>query len=135
MTARRLDRSGRAIQIVWIAGFVIGTLSHVLDLISGGFDTYAAFPLPLRLFWVSLTFLDPLTATLIALGRRSGVVLGLVIILTDIAVNWFVYLTIGGNPLFGVVNQSVFAVILVATAVPLWRWMPRRRGLSRSSVS
>ena len=35
-----------------------------------------------------------------------------------------VFATVGGNPLFGVVNQTVFAAILLATAPILWRWFP-----------
>lgn len=116
-------RLGRAIQLVWIAGFLIGTVSHVLELVAGGVDTYGEFPSPLRVFWVSLTLIDPLAALLLLLKRRTGIALGLAIILTDIAVNWTVFLTMGGHSLFGVVAQSVFAVFLLATAVPLWRWM------------
>jgi hypothetical protein len=123
------DRAGRVIQVIWILGFLIGTTTHVIDLVSGGLDTYAGFPTPLRAYWISLTLLDPVTVILVFRRRRAGVVLGLAVILSDIAVNWTVFLTIGGHPLFGVVNQTVFAIVLVATAVPLWRWMrpPVRR--------
>lgn len=116
-------RLGRAIQLVWIAGFLIGTVTHVLELVAGGVETYGDFPPTLRVFWVSLTLLDPLAALLLLLKRRAGIALGLAIILSDIAVNWAVFLTIGGHSLFGVVTQSVFAVFLLATAVPLWRWL------------
>ena len=107
---------------IWIIGFLIGTTSHLLDLAAGGLRTYAEFPTALRLFWVSLTILDPVTAALLALRCRAGIVLALVVILTDITVNWTVFLTIAGNPLFGVVNQTLFAIILLTTAPILWRW-------------
>lgn len=74
------------------------------------------------MFWISLTVLDPITAALLVMRRRAGIVLALVVILTDIAVNWTVYLTIAGNPLFGVVNQTLFAIVLVVTTPTLWRW-------------
>lgn len=122
MTRPTSDRLRLVIQFVWIAGFLIGAASHVLDLISGGADTYGEFPTSLRVFWLSLTVLDPLTALLVLLRKRAGIVLGLVVILADITVNWAVFFTIGGNPLFGVVNQTVFAVFLLATAPALWRW-------------
>lgn len=111
-----------AILAVWIAGFLIGTTTHVLDLMAGGLETYAEFPTALRLFWASLTIIDPITAAFLALRRRAGIVLALIVILADITVNWTVFATIGGNPLFGVVNQTVFAVILLTTAPILWRW-------------
>lgn len=81
------DRLRLAIQVVWIAGFLIGTTSHVLDLIAGGADTYGEFPLVLRMFWLSLTVLDPLTVLLLLLRKRAGIILGVVVILTEIAVN------------------------------------------------
>lgn len=121
------------ILVVWIVGFLIGTVTHVLDLVAGGWDTYAEYPLALRLFWVSLTILDPITATLLALRRRVGVVFGVVIILVDIAVNWTVFATLGGNPLFGVVNQTLFAAFLLTTAKPLWNWFATVPARSRSS--
>ncbi|PJJ55378.1 hypothetical protein [Compostimonas suwonensis] len=122
MTGSTADRLRLAILVIWIAGFLIGTASHVLDLIAGGADTYGEFPTALRVFWLSLTALDPLTVVLLLFRKRAGIVLGLVVILADIAVNWTVFFTIGGNPLFGVVNQTVFAVVLLATAPALWRW-------------
>ncbi len=125
------DRLRIVILVVWIAGFLIGTASHVLDLIAGGADTYGDFPSGLRVFWLSLTVLDPLTVALLLLRKRAGIVLGLVVILSDIAVNWTVFFTIGGNPLFGVVNQTVFAVVLLATAPALWRWFRLATGQAR----
>lgn len=123
MTRSTADRLRLVILVVWIAGFLIGTASHVLDLISGGTDAYDEFPTPLRMFWLSLTVLDPLTALLLLLRKLAGIILGVVVILADIAVNWTVFFTIGGNPLFGVVNQTLFAVFLLATAPVLWRWL------------
>ena len=46
--------------------------------------------------------------------------------LSDIAVNWIVYVTFGGNPLFGVVNQTLFAALVVVAAPLLWRWFRAR---------
>lgn len=79
--------------------------------------------------WDSLTVLDPVTVVLLALHRPSGVVLALVVILTDIAVNWTVFVIIGGFPLFAVVNQTLFAVLLLTTAPML------RRGFRARSVA
>lgn len=110
------------IQAVWIIGFLIGTTSHVVDLAAGGLETYAEFPTVLRVFWVSLTILDPITVILLALRRRAGIVLALAVILSDIAVNWTVFLAIADSPLVGVVNQTLFAAVLFSTAPVLWRW-------------
>lgn len=105
---------------VWIVGFLIGTTTHVADLVLAGTNVYDGFPIAIRLFWVSLTVLDPLVAALLWFRLRAGVVLGVAVILADIAINWSVFSTIGGLSLFGVVAQSLFAAFVLMTARPLW---------------
>lgn len=107
---------------MWVLGFLVGTTTHMADLVVGGSDAYSAFPLGVRLFWVALTILDPLTAALILLRWRSGIVLGSAVIISDIAVNWTVFTMVGGLSMFGVISQSSFAVLIVLTARPLWSW-------------
>ncbi|GLK17315.1 hypothetical protein [Herbiconiux flava] len=124
-------RALRVFQVVWVLGFLVGTTTHTADLIVGGVNAYSDFPLGVRLFWVSLTILDPATAALIIFRRRSGIVVGIVVIVADIAVNWTVFAVVGGLSLFGVLSQSLFAVLILATARPLWIWFgpssPRER--------
>jgi len=125
MTQRRaLSRGIRVIQLVWIAGFLVGTTTHVVDLALAGIDVYAHFPPATRLFWVSLTVLDPLTALLIALRNRAGVVLGVLVMLADVAVNWTVFATTDDFGLPGLVNQSLFCAFVLLTARPLWTHLP-----------
>ncbi len=107
---------------LWIVGYLIGTTTHVADLVVGGAHTYEGFPVGLRMFWMSLTVLDPLIVVLLLLRHRAGIVLGVAVLLIDIAVNWTVYATIGGISLFGVINQTLFAILIVSTARLLWRW-------------
>ena len=115
-------RALRVFQVVWVLGFLVGTTTHMADLIVGGVNAYSDFPLGVRLFWVSLTILDPATAALIIFRRRSGIVLGIAVIIADIAVNWTVFALVGGLSAFGVISQSLFAVLILVTARPLWRW-------------
>jgi hypothetical protein len=126
-------RTRTVVLVVWILGFLVGTTTHILDLAAGGVETYAGFPAGVRLFWVSLTVLDPLTVVLLALRRRAGIVLALAVILADIAVNWTVFVTIGGLAIYGVVNQTLFAIVLVTTAPILWRWFRSRREVGTAS--
>ena len=125
MARNRSDTLRIVILVLWIAGFLVGTTTHVIDLVVGGENAYDGFPLGTRVFWMSLTVLDPITAVLLARRRRAGIVLALVVILVDVAVNWTVFATIG-IPLFGVVNQTLFAILLVSTAPMLWRWFGHR---------
>ena len=111
----------RVIQAVWVLGYLVGTTTHVADLVLGGSEPYAGFPTAVRVFWVSLTVVDPLTAVLLMLRRRLGVVLGVVVILVDLAVNWTVFATFDGLSPFGLINLTLFGAVVLATARPLWR--------------
>jgi hypothetical protein len=48
------------------------------------------------------------------------------VILVDIAVNWTALATSGGIPPWGAVNQTLFAILVLATAPALLRWCRRR---------
>ena len=120
-------RAAPVLRWLWIVGFAVGTTTHVADLVVGGADVYADFHPALRAFWVSLTLWDPLVIVLLLLRRRAGVVLGLVVILTDIAVNWSVIAVVGGTPVWGAVNQTAFAALLLASARLLARWFAHDR--------
>ena len=113
-------RALRVFQVVWVLGFLVGTTTHTADLIVGGVNAYSDFPLGVRLFWVSLTILDPVTAALVIFRLRSGIVLGIAVMIADIAVNWTVFATVGGLSPYGVISQSLFAVLILLTARPLW---------------
>ncbi len=111
----------RVIHLLWAAGFLVGTITHVVDLVLGGLDVYAGHPAGVRAFWVALTVVDPLVVTLILLRRRSGVVLGVAVMVADVAVNGSV-LAATGDGLAGLVPQSLFAVLVLLTARPLATW-------------
>ena len=122
-------------QVIWVIGFLVGTTTHTADLIVGGVNAYSTFPLGVRLFWVTLTILDPATALLIIVRRRSGIVLGSTVIIADIAVNWTVFAMVGGLSFFGVISQSLFAVLILVTARPLWIWFGQSSARERADVN
>jgi len=43
-----------------------GTVAHVVDLLSSGFNPYTEAPMRLRTYWVALTVADPVAAVLLA---------------------------------------------------------------------
>jgi hypothetical protein len=128
-------RALRVFQVVWVIGFLVGTTTHTADLIVGGVNAYSDFPLGVRLFWVSLTILDPATAALIIFRRRSGIVLGIAVMVADIAMNWTVFSMVGGLSWFGILSQSLFAVVIFVTARPLWRWFAQSSSRERTDLN
>lgn len=115
------------VRLIWIVGFLVGTTTHVIDLVVGAADVYAGFPGGVRAYWVSLTVLDPLAVVLTAFRLRAGVVLGVAIIVSDVILNTVVFAVIGGLGAGGLVMQAVFGVVVVATAPLLWRAARRRQ--------
>ncbi|WP_156252241.1 hypothetical protein [Pseudactinotalea terrae] len=115
-------RLASGIRVVWVLGFLVGTASHVADIVSAGTGSYQGFPTPIRLFWVSLTVLDPIVIALVLLRRRTGVVLGVVIMVTDVAVNATVQAASGVLSPAGLIGQGAFLTIVLASARLLWRW-------------
>ncbi len=113
------------IQVIWLIGFLVGTTTHMTDVIVGGVNVYSGFPPGVRLFWLALTIMDPVVVALIIFRRRSGIVLGCSVMLVDIATNWTVFAVVGGLSLFGVISQSLFGALIFITARPLWKWFVR----------
>ena len=109
------------LRLAWIVGFLVGTTTHTIDLLAGGLDVYAGYPDGIRLYWVSLTVLDPLTVALIALRQRAGVVLGVAIMVSDVTINLTVSAVYGGLGVSGLIFQAAFAVLVLSTAPLLWR--------------
>lgn len=109
-------------KIIWTVGFLIGTITHSLDLYHGGWLPYDFRPLPWNVYWTSLTFLDPLAALLIWVRERCGVVLGVVIMFSKVLVNGYTALILGYDEFYlGLAFQSVFAAFVFCAAWEHWR--------------
>lgn len=121
----RPTRRTRLIVGVWAVGFVVGTTTHTIDLLAGGFNVYVGFPEPVRWFWISLTVIDPLVVILLILRSQAAVPLGVLVMIADLAVNWTVFFTVGGLSLFGVLTQSIFGAFVFITAAHVWRRLRR----------
>ena len=88
MPQRRAPSSDGVARVlaVWVAGFSIGTIFHVIELLTQGSAVYGNMPDFVRVFWVSLTIVDPLVVILILLRLRAGIVLGGTVMVADVAV-------------------------------------------------
>ena len=108
----RLDRSVLLVFAVCLAGACI---IHVGDLWQHGWLPYRFAPLPLNVYWTSLTFFDALAAALLLLRPRTGLALALLIIASDVALNLFArfFLRLHLRPLF-LSLQVLFLIAVVA---------------------
>jgi hypothetical protein len=119
-------RAVRTVAVGTVLVLAYGTLVHIAQLVAAGFAPYPALPGWLRVYFVSLTLLDPLAAVLLARRRRAGVVLAVAVLLTDAAANgWANYaLDPASGVTAGRVGQAVvtvLALVVTSLAVPMWR--------------
>jgi hypothetical protein len=96
------------------------------------------YPLIARLYWASLTFLDPVAAVLLFVRPRAGLVLCAGIIVTDVINNgWVGYMRseVEADFLLGYLAQVVFLVFVLATIRYAWEGLPKRPPQSPSESS
>ena len=110
---------------VWVAGFSVGTMVHLIELLTQGFGVYGNMPVWVRVFWVSLTIIDPFVVILLLLRVRASIWLGCAVMVADVVVNWSVALTIPGAIGPGLITQPLFLLFLLTTAPLLWRSFQR----------
>ena len=93
MKFNRLRKKTKTILFVHIVGMLMGTSTHLIWVLENGFlsDNYNA-SLFSKLFWDSLTFLDPLVALLLFIRPKVGIYLTLFIISFDIIHNNIFYI-------------------------------------------
>jgi len=115
---------------VTVGGFVLllayGTVVHLLQLLTSGFEPYPALPGWLRAYFVALTVVNPVAAVLIARRHRSGVVLATTVLVTDAAANgWANYaLNDTAGITVGRVGQAVITLLAMGLLIALpglWR--------------
>jgi len=106
---------------VIVVGFGYGALTHAADFVTGQ-APYEFGPPAFNLFWNSLVVLDAAVVALLLAGwRRGGLVLGLAIMVVDVAVNAYAWVGLGFE-LFasGVPVQAAFLGFLLGAAPFLW---------------
>lgn len=114
-------------KIIWSLGFLIGTITHALDVHYNGWLPYDFRPLPWNIYWTSLTFLDPLAALLVWVCERWGVWLGVAIMASNVLVNGYTAFIAGYEEFYlGLALQSVFAAFVFFAAWEHWRVKERQ---------
>lgn len=105
-------------QAILVAGFAVGTLTHARDVLLYGWAPERGAPLPVELYWTSLTVVDALTILLLFVRPRLGLWLAIAVMVSDVAVNSYAALTFFKGqfslPALGV--QVAFLLFLLVTA-------------------
>ena len=112
------------IRAVYVVAFTVGTVTHVADIPRWGILPRNQYHLAVNVFWTSITLFDPLAIVLLLRRQRSGILLGGLIMVLDVAVNMAAglheYFGTGRFLMWGLLTQIPFALFLLATAPSLW---------------
>jgi hypothetical protein len=73
--------------VLLIAGLVVGTATHVENLVRAGLTPRPELPLFCNVFWSALVVIDPLAVLALLLRPRAGVLLVVAIMALDLSVN------------------------------------------------
>lgn len=111
-----------------VAVFGYGTAVHVWQLAGGGWSAYRGVPGWLAGYFVALVVLDPAAAGLLAYRRRSGLLLGCAVLLSDAAANGYANYAVRTGPgctagRAGQAVVTVLAVALLVVAPRVWPWL------------
>ncbi|HEY0043441.1 MAG TPA: hypothetical protein VGB62_02720 [Allosphingosinicella sp.] len=124
MSAGRSSRATAIVLVIWVLCFLIGTFTHTRTLLGYGWLPYDWVPMPVNIFWTLLTFADPLAALLLLVRRNAGIVLGLAIMIADVAINtWVAY---GYQGLSGALQaQTLFLGFTLGSFRLIWNAHPQ----------
>jgi hypothetical protein len=84
---RDFPLSIKIILIIYIIGFGVGTITHTIDIVKGGFLPYVSAPDWKNIYWTSLILLDFIAILLILKYTISGLILANLIMISDIVIN------------------------------------------------
>ena len=122
MSTARSSRTENIVVGVWVLCFLIGTTTHALTLLKHGWLPYDMVPMPVNIFWALLTFADPLAAFLLISRRNAGIILGLGIMVADVAVNSWIATSYGfGGLSFPLQAQTLFFGFALGSFRMIWR--------------
>jgi hypothetical protein len=122
----------RLIFAVYLVGFAYGTRNHIMDIIADGLMGYDFVSFPINLYWTLLTIFDPLAILLLLSFPFAGILLSILIMASDIAINtgvtiYFYYQT-GILSLDRLPLQIAFGIFVLVTSPFAWRIIRKTQG-------
>ncbi|WP_069658664.1 hypothetical protein [Arcticibacter eurypsychrophilus] len=117
------NRTRRMILFFYSVGFLIGTSTHLYNIIVSGFLSVSHLaPWYVNLYWDILTLLDLFASILIWFKLKQGLLLAIAIMATNIIINTYSYLSgwfgdiVSAMVPVGLLMQSVFGTFVFVTA-------------------
>jgi hypothetical protein len=140
-----MSKGSIILRSIYATCLALATITHVLVDVRYGVSLAGleplGYPIGVRLYWASLTFLDPAGAILLIVRPRAGLVLCAAIIATDVLNNsWVAYHRSEFGPLvldngqtvyhhsgadMSLILQVAFLIFVFATIRYAWKGLPR----------
>ena len=124
-----MTKASRTLRIVYAICLVGATCVHVAFHLRFGVFLEAlagsGYSLGTRIFWSSLTLLDPIAALLLFFHPCAGLALACIIIVCDVVHNSWILHHFGMAPDAAYWAQVTFLIFLLATIRSAWRGSPR----------
>lgn len=113
----KFNRKHLIFLLIYVFGFLVGTISHGLDILAGEFLGYSFAPMAFNLFWSSLIIIDPLVIVMLMIHLRLGVIFAVFVMILDIGINVFYGVTYENRSvLLGLITQIPFGIFVWITA-------------------
>lgn len=111
----------RILLFVLCACLTVGGVIHIIDNLIYGFLPYRFAPLWMNIYWTALGFFDLFAVYLLLKKLRYGLILGLLIMISNVAINSYAFyeLEVFDEPV-ALQLQSLFLGFTIAASVALW---------------
>ena len=117
-------RTVKLVFVIYTLCFLWATKNHIIDIWRGGLLPYNYAPLAFNCYWTSLTLLDPLAIVLLYYRPYQGMVLAVLIMISDIAVNLYATYTFWNGDIYTnrlLQLQILFGIFVFSTVPIVWK--------------
>ena len=100
----------------------IGGATHIFDNLYYGFLPYKFVPEWINIYWTALAFIDIVAVYLLVKCRNAGLVLTLVIMLSDVVINSFAFYSLNViSDSSALQLQTLFLGFCIGSSIWLWQ--------------
>ncbi|MEM9053862.1 MAG: hypothetical protein AAGB16_00935 [Pseudomonadota bacterium] len=108
--------------------FLLGAAIHAFDIAVGGWLPYTYVPDWINAYWTALLPLDLAAAIMMWRRMKLGIILALLIMISDVWINTLAHAILGGGSIFwGYIIQVMFLGFLLAFVGPYWAMTQKDR--------
>jgi len=128
-------RLQHTLRVIMIGALSVGTCTHLENFWRAGYLPLPRQPLVFNLYWTALTVFDPLAATLLVVRPRAGLVISVLIMLSDISINAYAFPpTAALQAEWPFLLQVAFALFLFGVTPYCWRSLYQSQSPRRESA-